>query len=96
MREYRVLILGASYGSLLAIKLALAGHHVRLVCLPHVPPSVQGLCTLRREVVPVIGLTGPRPDAAERRDRCEPGVLHDVVGSPLCFWSGQRRSGRVS
>ncbi len=35
MREYRVLILGASYGSLLAIKLALAGHRVRLVCLPH-------------------------------------------------------------
>ena len=35
MREYKVLVLGASYGSLLAIKLALAGHHVRLVCLPH-------------------------------------------------------------
>jgi hypothetical protein len=29
-----VLILGASYGSLLATKLLLAGHHVRLVCLP--------------------------------------------------------------
>ncbi|MFO1302754.1 MAG: hypothetical protein U1F54_03430 [Burkholderiales bacterium] len=35
MREYKVLGLGASYGSLLAIKLALAGHHVRLVCMPH-------------------------------------------------------------
>ena len=29
-----VLILGASYGSLLAIKLLLAGHNVKLVCLP--------------------------------------------------------------
>ena len=31
---YNVLILGASYGSLLATKLALAGHNVKLVCLP--------------------------------------------------------------
>jgi hypothetical protein len=31
---YRVLIMGASYGSLLAAKLLLAGHTVKLVCLP--------------------------------------------------------------
>ena len=31
---YDVLILGASYGSLLATKLSLAGHNVKLVCLP--------------------------------------------------------------
>jgi hypothetical protein len=31
---YNVLILGASYGSLLATKLALAGHNTKLVCLP--------------------------------------------------------------
>lgn len=31
---YRVLIMGASYGSLLATKLLLAGHTVKLVCLP--------------------------------------------------------------
>ena len=31
---YKVLILGASYGSLLATKLLLAGHNARLVCLP--------------------------------------------------------------
>src|SRR5467141_2554533 len=30
----KILILGASYGSLLAIKLLLAGHTVRLICLP--------------------------------------------------------------
>jgi len=33
-KQHRVLILGATYGSLLAIKLLLAGHRVRLVCLP--------------------------------------------------------------
>ena len=32
--QYKVLIFGASYGSLLAIKLLLAGHSVKLVCLP--------------------------------------------------------------
>lgn len=31
---YNILILGASYGSLLAIKLLLAGHRAKLVCLP--------------------------------------------------------------
>lgn len=31
---YKILILGASYGSLLGVKLALAGHTVKLACLP--------------------------------------------------------------
>ena len=30
--QYRILILGASYGSLLSTKLMMAGHHVTLVC----------------------------------------------------------------
>jgi ketopantoate reductase len=33
-KTYEILILGASYGSLLGTKLALAGHDVTLVCLP--------------------------------------------------------------
>jgi hypothetical protein len=33
-KTYRVLILGASYGSLLAAKLGLAGHSSHLICLP--------------------------------------------------------------
>ena len=33
--QYNTLIMGASYGSLLAIKLVLAGHNVKLVCLPN-------------------------------------------------------------
>ncbi len=31
---YNILIMGASYGSLLASKLLFGGHHVKLVCLP--------------------------------------------------------------
>jgi len=34
MQSRKILILGASYGSLLGMKLALAGHDVKLVCLP--------------------------------------------------------------
>jgi hypothetical protein len=34
MQTHRILVLGASYGSLLASKLVLAGHDVTLVCLP--------------------------------------------------------------
>ena len=33
-KTYNVLIMGASYGSLLAAKLLAASHSVRLVCLP--------------------------------------------------------------
>ena len=33
-KNYDILILGASYGSLLATKMAMAGHNVRMVCLP--------------------------------------------------------------
>jgi hypothetical protein len=32
--QYKILIMGASYGSLLGTKLALAGHNVHLICLP--------------------------------------------------------------
>jgi len=34
MNSRKILVLGASYGSLLGMKLALAGHEVKLVCLP--------------------------------------------------------------
>ena len=33
-KKYRILIMGASYGSLLATKLVLAGHTAKLICLP--------------------------------------------------------------
>ena len=34
MATYKILIMGASYGSLLASKLLFGGHSVKLVCLP--------------------------------------------------------------
>src|SRR5438876_7717683 len=34
MPEYNVLMMGASYGSLLATKLLFGGHKIKLVCLP--------------------------------------------------------------
>lgn len=34
MSKYAILILGASYGSLLALKILVGGHSVKLVCLP--------------------------------------------------------------
>jgi hypothetical protein len=40
VKRYNVLILGASYGSLLGAKLALAGHDVTLICLP---PEIEAI-----------------------------------------------------
>ena len=34
MTPLNVLILGASYGSLLATKIVLAGHNAKMICLP--------------------------------------------------------------
>ena len=34
MATYNILIMGASYGSLLASKLLFGGHTIKLVCLP--------------------------------------------------------------
>ena len=41
-KTYRILIMGASYGSLLGIKLLLAGHRVHLVCLPAEAELING------------------------------------------------------
>ena len=55
--KYKVLILGASYGSLLASKLLLAGHDVKLVCLPEEAEIInrEGI----RVRIPVKGLEAP-------------------------------------
>jgi hypothetical protein len=41
-KTYRILVMGATYGSLLASKLLLAGHAVRLVCLPAEAEAING------------------------------------------------------
>lgn len=53
----RILILGASYGSLLATKLLMAGHHVTLVCTPPTAELINREGTLVR--FPVKGRTQP-------------------------------------
>jgi hypothetical protein len=46
--HYNILVLGASYGSLLATKLAMAGHAVTVVCLPHEAALINDLGTVVR------------------------------------------------
>jgi hypothetical protein len=56
MSSYRILILGASYGSLLATKLALAGHDSTMVCLPHEVEAFNSKGAIIR--MPVRGVEG--------------------------------------
>ena len=69
MQAYKILIMGASYGSLLGAKLALAGHTVKLVCLP---PEVEAINRDGARVrMPVRG----RKDQVELDTRKLPGKL---------------------
>ncbi|HKE41014.1 MAG TPA: hypothetical protein VKG21_14330 [Casimicrobiaceae bacterium] len=66
---YRVLVMGASYGSLLATKLLLAGHTVKLVCLPAEAKLINAEGTRVR--LPVKGRSQP----VEIDSRRTPGSL---------------------
>ena len=73
---YKTLIMGASYGSLLAIKLLFAGHKVKLVCLPAEAEVInkEGI----RVRLPVKG----RKDLVEIDSRTLPGTVSaDVPGA---------------
>ena len=48
---YKILLMGASYGSLLASKILFGGHSVHLVCLPAEAERVQRARAARREQV---------------------------------------------
>jgi hypothetical protein len=73
---YNTLIMGASYGSLLATKLLLAGHRVKLVCLPAEAEAINKNGTRVR--LPVKG----RKDLVEIDSRTLPGSLSaDVPGA---------------
>ncbi|HEX5130112.1 MAG TPA: hypothetical protein VFV90_10215, partial [Usitatibacter sp.] len=65
----KILILGASYGSLLGVKLALAGHSVTLVCLPQEAELINAEGAIVR--LPVKGREG----LVEVRSRDLPGKL---------------------
>ena len=65
----KILILGASYGSLLGAKLALAGHEVKLVCLPQEAALINAKGAVVR--MPVKGREG----LVELNSKAMPGQL---------------------
>ena len=69
MPARKILILGASYGSLLGVKLALAGHDVTLVCLPQEAALINSKGAIVR--MPVKGREG----LVEVNSRNLPGKL---------------------
>jgi len=74
--QYNTLVMGASYGSLLAIKLVLAGHKAKLVCLPAEAELISREGTRVR--LPVKG----RDQLVEIDSRKLPGTLSaDVPGA---------------
>lgn len=81
----KILILGASYGSLLGTKLALAGHQVRLVCRPEeVACFNAGGATVMMPVRGREGLVRLTTDGAPGRlDACTPDMAmpedHDLI-----------------
>src|SRR6201996_7543721 len=97
--RYNILILGASYGSLLASKLLFGGHSIRLICLPAEADLInaEGF----RVRLPVRG----RPDPVELDSRKLPGKVtaggtgdvdpteYDLVG--LAMQEPQYRSAGV-
>jgi hypothetical protein len=68
-KTYRVLMMGASYGSLLAIKLGLAGHSSHLICLPAEADLINAEGAIVR--MPVRGREG----LVEVNSRALPGKL---------------------
>ena len=77
MTAYNVLILGASYGSLLATKLLFGGHSVKLVCLPAEAEAINK--DGARVRLPIKG----RKDLVEIDSRKLPGSLS--AGGPGAF-----------
>ena len=86
MAARNILIFGASYGSLLGVKLALAGHAVNLVCLPHEAALINAKGAIVR--LPVKGREGlvevqskklPGKLTATTTDKARPGDYDLVV-----------------
>jgi hypothetical protein len=69
MPARNILVFGASYGSLLGVKLALAGHAVKLVCLPHEAALINAKGAIVR--MPVRGREG----LVEVQSKKLPGAL---------------------
>ncbi len=95
---YNVLILGASYGSLLATKLLMAGHDVKLVCLPAEAEAINRdgarvrLPVKGRDAVEIHSKTLPGKLSADGPGAVDPGD-YDLVG--LAMQEPQYRSSGV-
>jgi len=85
---HRILIFGASYGSLLATKLALAGYDVDMLCLPNEADAINSEGTIVR--LPVRTATGAEHAeirshtlkgrvAAVTAENCDP-LAYDLIG----------------
>ena len=98
MPAYKVLILGASYGSLLATKLAMAGHDVKLVCLPNEADAINRdgavvrLPVKGRDAVEIRSKTLPGKVTADGPGAVKPGD-YDLIG--LAMQEPQYRSAGV-
>ena len=64
MTRYNILLMGASYGSLLASKLLFGGHSVHLVCLPAEADLINA--SLQQPVLLVVGAEDARFAAVAR------------------------------
>jgi hypothetical protein len=86
----RILILGASYGSLLSTKLLMAGHDVTLVCMPHEAQLINAegtvvRLTLRGEDAPRLIRSRGLPGTL---DACVPAMA-DPAGYDLAVFAMQ-------
>ena len=77
-RKYKTLVMGASYGSLLGTKLAMAGHDTVLVCLPAEVEKINADGALVK--IPVRGREG----LVEINSRKLPGKVSARV---LAWWA---------
>jgi hypothetical protein len=84
--KYNVLILGASYGSLLGIKLLLAGYRVSLVCTERTAELINREGTLvrfpikgRHELLEIASSKLPGTLSAATPDKAEPERFHLIV-----------------
>src|SRR4029077_15004634 len=86
MNRYRILILGASYGSLLGTKLLMAGHRVTLVCtgptarlIEHEGTRVRFPVRGRESLVEVASTELPGVLSAITPEEADPGAFDLVV-----------------
>ncbi|MGF1552217.1 MAG: ketopantoate reductase family protein [Paracoccaceae bacterium] len=84
-RNYRVLMLGASYGSLFGMKLALAGHDVTLVCLAPEREAidrdgVELRLPIRGRETPLVLRSAEAPGRIDTADTSVDPAGYDMVG----------------